>query len=101
MRASRFSLELKSWSTTSSSYRMFRVGKYFSKRAPHDSDWSLGRFRLYVLPSAVYNPLGAEVPPTFQAAGRLRKGRSGFGFRVGSLEECVLLSVCEAHSRYS
>src|SRR4029077_11420576 len=28
MRASRFSLELKSWSTRSSSYRMFRVSKY-------------------------------------------------------------------------
>ena len=30
-------------------------------------------------------------PPTIQAAGRLRKGRSGLGFRVGKREVCVLL----------
>ena len=70
-------------------------------KTSHDSKRSLGRFRLCVLRSADYNFLGAGVPPTIQAAGRLRKGRSGFGFRVGSLEECVLLSVCEAQSRYS
>ena len=33
---------------------------------------------------------------TVQAAGRLRNGRSGLGFRVGSRKACVLLSVCEA-----
>jgi hypothetical protein len=59
------------------------------------------RLRLCVLPSAVYNSLGAGVPPTVQAAGRLRKGRSGFGFRVGNREACALLSVCEAQTRYS
>jgi len=62
--------------------------------ASHDS-MSLGRFRLCVLPSAFYSSLGVRVvPPTFQAAGRLRKGKSGLGFRVGNREECVLLSVC-------
>src|ERR1039457_6153430 len=54
------------------------------RRASHDS-MSLGRFHLCVIANAVYNSLGAGVPPpTFQAAGRLRKGRSGLGFRVGS-----------------
>ena len=38
---------------------------------------------------------------TDQAAGRLRKGSSGFGFRVVNREACVLLSVCEAQTRYS
>jgi hypothetical protein len=51
--------------------------------------------------NAVYNSLGAGVPPTVQAAGRLRKGRSGLGFRVGNREECVLLSVCIAQTRNS
>jgi len=38
---------------------------------------------------------------TVQAAGRLRKGRSGLGFRGGNREACVLLSVCEAQTRCS
>jgi hypothetical protein len=61
---------------------------------------SLGRFRFRVLVTAVTKSQGA-VPPTIQAAGRLRKGRSGLGFRVGNREACVLLSVCEAQTRYS
>ncbi len=75
-------------------------GEGCSTKAPHDSNQSPGRFRFCSLVNAVYNPLGAGVSPTIQAAGRLRKGRSGLGFRVGSLEECVLLSVCDAQSRY-
>ena len=59
-----------------------------------------GRFRLCVLANAVYS-LGAGVTPTVQAAGRLRKGRSELGFRVGNREEFVLLSVCIAQTRYS
>jgi len=72
-------------------------GSSFGLHCTHSKSWC----RFCVLPSAVYNSLGAGVPPTVQAAGRLRKGRSGLGFRVGSLEEYVLLSVCEAQSRYS
>ncbi len=72
-----------------------------SKRERPTDSLSLGRFCLGVLPSAVYNSLGAGVLPTIQAAGRLRKGRSGLGFRAGNREECVLLSVCTAQSRYS
>ena len=76
-------------------------GEGCSTKAPHDSKWSLGLFCLCVLANPIYNSLGAGVLPTVQAAGRVRKGRSGLGFRVDSLEECVLLSVCEAQSRYS
>jgi hypothetical protein len=60
-----------------------------------------GAFVLRVLANAVYNSLGAEMLPRVQVAGRLRKGRSGLGFRVGNREECVLLSVCIAQTRYS
>jgi hypothetical protein len=44
---------------------------------------------------------GCRGAVTVQAAGLLRKGRSRLGFRVGNREACVLLSVCEARTRYS
>ncbi len=70
-------------------------------RASHDSKRSLGRFRLRALANVVCKSPCAGATPTVQAAGRLRKGRSGLGFRVGNREACVLLSVCEAQTRYS
>jgi hypothetical protein len=41
--------------------------------APHDSDWSLGRFRLCVLANVLCKSLYSGAPPTVYAAGRLRR----------------------------
>src|ERR1035438_2678628 len=58
-------------------------GEDCSVIAPHDS-MSVGRFHLCSCHSSLQLAGRRVPPPTFQAAGRLRKGRSGLGFRVGS-----------------
>jgi len=50
---------------------------------------SLGRFRLRALANVVCKSPCAGATPTVQAAGRLRKGRSGLGFRVGNRERAL------------
>jgi len=54
---------------------------------------SLGRFRLCVLANAVYNSLGAGMRPRSNSKVGFEKEDQDLVSALGSLEECVLLSV--------